>query len=72
MRALTWERKRAGLEPYRIAQMEHDAITCVVPEGQAQTCLNDLMKAISTAPAWAAGLPLAAEGGIGLTMGDAK
>jgi hypothetical protein len=52
--------------------MEHDAITCVVPEGQAQTCLNDLMKAISTAPAWAAGLPLAAEGGIGLTMGDAK
>ena len=72
MRALTWERKRAGLEPYRIAQMEHDAITCVVPEERAEQCLSDLMKAISTPPAWAPGLPLAAEGGIGDTMGDAK
>lgn len=69
MRALTWERKRAGLEPYQIAQMEHDAITCVVHEEQAQQCLSDLMKAITTAPAWAPGLPLAAEGGIYNTLG---
>jgi DNA polymerase len=72
MRALTWGRQRAGLEPYKIAQMEHDALTCVVEEARAGECLTDLMRAISTPPAWAQGLPLAAEGGIGDTMGDAK
>lgn len=72
MRNLTWERKRAGLRPYLIAQMEHDAITGVVPEAEAGQCLADLIRAISTPPAWAQGLPLAAEGGIGNNMGEAK
>ena len=69
MHALTWERQRAGLEPYKIAQTEHDAISCVIEEERAGECLNDLMRAISTPPAWAKGLPLAAEGGIYDTMG---
>lgn len=69
MLALTWQRQRANLRPYKIAQTEHDAITCVVPEAEAGQCLTDLMRAISTAPTWAPGLPLAAEGGIYDTMG---
>jgi DNA polymerase len=69
MRTLTWGRQRAGQEPYKIAQMEHDAITCVVREEQAGECLNELMRVISTPPVWAPGLPLASEGGIYDTMG---
>ena len=69
MHELTWKRQRAGLEPYKIAQTEHDAISCVIEEERAGECLNDLMRAISTPPAWAKGLPLAAEGGIYDTMG---
>jgi DNA polymerase len=69
MHELTWKRQRAGLEPYKIAQTEHDAISCVIEEERAGECLNDLMRAISTPPAFAKGLPLAAEGGIYDTMG---
>jgi DNA polymerase len=69
MRALTWGRQRAGLQPYKVAQMEHDALMCVVEEDRAGECYNDMMRAISTSPTWAPGLPLAAEGGIYDTMG---
>lgn len=69
VRSLTWGRQRAGLQPYKVAQTEHDAISCVVEEARAGECLIDLQRAISTPPAWAKGLPLASEGGIYNTMG---
>jgi DNA polymerase len=71
-RRLTWGRTRAGLSPYKIAHREHDALLMTVPEELAGEGLNDLMRELTTTPAWAPGLPLAAEGGIGQTMGDAK
>lgn len=72
MMDLTWNRLRSLGKWYKIAQVEHDAITCVVPESEAGACLNEMIQAISKPPVWAPGLPLAAEGGIGDSFGTAK
>jgi hypothetical protein len=50
----------------------HDEIAMVVPTGQAQECLEQTIEIMSTSPKWWADLPLAAEGGIGDTYGEAK
>lgn len=42
----------------------HDEVVCIVPEGQAEKKLKEIITVMSTAPTWAPGLPLAAEGGI--------
>lgn len=55
---------RAG---YRVVTMTHDEIVCVVPEPQAQECLDFMLKTMSTAPDWAPDLPLFAEGGFDRT-----
>lgn len=57
---------------YRVATMTHDEIVCVVPTGQADEALAHMISVMSTPPAWAAALPLAAEGGSGLNYGAAK
>ena len=72
MQKLTWGRRRTGLMPYKVAQTEHDALSLVVRNEEAGEALCDLMRELTTPPAWAPGLPLAVEGGIGQTMGDAK
>lgn len=69
---LTRNRLRSLGKWYKIAQVEHDAITCVVPEQEAGACLNEMIHAISSPKVWAPGLPLAAEGGIGDSFGTAK
>ena len=43
--------------------MAHDEIVVVCPKKDAKKCLADMLKVMSTAPEWAEGLPLAAEGG---------
>ena len=48
---------------YRVVTMTHDEIVVVCPEKDADKCLADMLKVMSTAPEWAEGLPLAAEGG---------
>ena len=48
---------------YRICTMAHDEIVVVCPKKDAKKCLADMLKVMSTAPEWAEGLPLAAEGG---------
>ena len=48
---------------YRIVTMTHDEIVVVCPKKDADKCLADMLKVMSTAPEWAEGLPLAAEGG---------
>ena len=48
---------------YRVVSMTHDEIIAIAPIKQADKCLKDMIKIMSTPPAWAPGLPLAAEGG---------
>jgi DNA polymerase len=62
--------KHEGLK--RIVSMEHDAIIGMAPEEEAPYWSARLLELIATAPEWAAGLPLAAEGGFGRTLGETK
>jgi len=48
---------------YRIVCMTHDEIICVVPAKKADKALAHIIEIMSTAPDWAPGLPLSAEGG---------
>ncbi len=48
---------------YRICTMAHDEIVVVAPKKDADRCLQDMLRIMSTPPEWAVGLPLAAEGG---------
>ena len=50
-------------ERYRVVTMTHDEIVAAVPESEAESALSFMLEAMSAAPSWAAGLPLAAEGG---------
>jgi DNA polymerase len=50
-------------ERYRVVTMAHDEIVCLAKEDEADECLRFMIEAMSTAPPWAEGLPLAAEGG---------
>lgn len=63
---------RLRQEGLRIVSMEHDAIIGLAPEAEAQHWLNRLLELLATAPPWAKGLPLAAEGGMGRTLGETK
>lgn len=62
--------RRAGLK--RITSMEHDAIIAMAPAEEAAYWSAMLLEYLATAPSWAQGLPLAAEGGFGPTLGDTK
>lgn len=50
----------------------HDELVAVAPEGDAERVFGEMIKAMSTPPAWAKGVPLAAEGGFGRSYGAAK
>lgn len=52
---------------YRICTMSHDEIVVIAPKKDADRCLRDMIRIMSTAPDWAEGLPLAAEGGWDVT-----
>lgn len=56
----------------RIWLMAHDEVDIVVPEAHAADVLTLAVDVMRTPPRWAAGLPLDAEGSIGLTYGEAK
>lgn len=62
--------KREGLP--HIVSMEHDAIIGLAPEADAPYWSARLLELIATAPSWAPGLPLAAEGGFGTRLADTK
>lgn len=59
-------------ELIRPVLMTHDDIVVVVPEDATQMTLQFMIQTMKKAPAWAAGLPLMAEGGIGSTYAEAK
>jgi DNA polymerase len=48
---------------YRIVTMTHDEIVIIAKEKGAKKALDFMIKTMSTAPDWAPGLPLSAEGG---------
>lgn len=48
---------------YRVVTTTHDEIVALATEKQAERCLRFMYKTMSTPPAWAPDLPLAAEGG---------
>lgn len=52
--------------------MRHDDVVTVVPEGAADAALQYMLACLKKTPAWAVGLPLTAEGGIGDTLLGAK
>lgn len=59
-------------EGLKIVTMEHDAIIGLAPEAEAKHWSDRLLALLATAPPWANGLPLAAEGGFGRTLGETK
>lgn len=67
-------RVRAHIEPFggKILSTTHDEIVACVPEAKGQETLAFMLETMKTAPSWAAGLPLNAEGGIAVRYGDAK
>ena len=47
---------------YAIGMHVHDEVVIEVPEDAPENTLAEVERLVATAPAWAAGLPLAAEG----------
>jgi DNA polymerase I-like protein with 3'-5' exonuclease and polymerase domains len=48
----------------------HDAAVIVVPDEEVESALSTVTRVMSTAPAWATGLPVACEAKFGKTYGD--
>jgi DNA polymerase len=59
--------KRLGA---RIVTLTHDEIVCIVPEKHGPAATKQLCSIMSVTPGWAAGWPLAAEGGYGRSYGE--
>lgn len=50
-------------EKWRVVTMTHDEVVTLAPKEKAEECLDDMLRIMSTPPAWCADLPLGAEGG---------
>ena len=55
---------------YRSVLTVHDAAVLVVPEAELDKALTDIVGVMSTAPAWAQGLPVACEAKYGHSYGE--
>ena len=53
---------------YKVCLTVHDAVYCVVPEGEAEEALAFVIDSMRVAPDWIPGIPLDAEGGFGWTL----
>lgn len=56
---------------YPVAGLVHDEIVSIAPADEAQAALDYSIQSMTSAPSWAAGLPLGCEGGYAATYGDA-
>jgi len=65
----TLEAVRCGLN---VVFTCHDEIVCLERESEAEAAYKQLEQIMSTAPAWAPGLPVACEGGTAQNYGEAK
>lgn len=57
---------------YQPVTSTHDELVYIVDDGKAEKCLDDALTVMKTAPSWAMGLPLSADGGIGKSYGECK
>ena len=57
---------------YKVVLQVHDEVVLLVREEEAEEAYSNTIGWMRTAPAWATGLPLDAEGGIADRYGDAK
>ena len=62
-RVIVGEQMLQIAEKYRVVMMTHDEVVCVVPNKQADRCLEDMLAIMKTPPAWCSDIPLGAEGG---------
>ncbi len=60
------------MEAWPVVLVVHDEIVCSVPEEDAERCLAYMQQVMETPPSWCADLPLAAEGDIANSYGEAK
>lgn len=57
---------------YRVVLTVHDSIACCVPEDEAAECRAFVEECMRWVPAWAEGLPVDCESGIGKNYGDTE
>jgi len=55
---------------YRVVLTVHDAVACVAPKEEAQEAMEYVMECMRFVPAWAEGIPLNCEAGMGDSYGD--
>jgi len=61
-----------GKYGYPIVTTTHDEVVAMVPQNEAERAKDRMLAEMKTPPAWAAGWPLAAEGGYAQCYGEAK
>jgi len=57
---------------YRVVLTVHDSIVCCVPDDEAETCKSYVEECMRWVPAWAEGLPVDCEAGIGKNYGETE
>ena len=55
---------------YKVVLTVHDAVAIIAPKGEAEEAQAYLEECMSWNPAWATGLPLSCESGVGKSYGD--
>ena len=56
---------------YKVVLTVHDSIVCCVPEDEIDVATSYIETAMNRSPAWALGLPITCESGIGKSYGEA-
>lgn len=59
-------------QKYHVVFQVHDEIIIMVDEAEKDVAIQAIEQAMSTAPAWAQGLPVSCESGFGYNYGDCK
>jgi DNA polymerase len=57
---------------YRVVLTVHDSIVCCVPDDEAEACKAYVEECMRWVPAWAEGLPVDCEAGIGKNYGETE
>ena len=71
-RIIVFDQMMEIAKKYRVVLTVHDEVVCCVPEAQVDECKAFMLQCMSTPPAWAPDLPMAAEAKFGASYGEAK
>lgn len=71
-RIVVAEQMAAIGQKYHVVFQVHDEIIIMCDESERDVAIKDIEQAMSTAPAWAQGLPVSCESGYGYNYGDCK